>query len=316
MLINSCFPVLFIIFIGWLLAKFKIATAQLSQQVMLFVFWVSAPALIFNTINHYSSEYFLSWKYITAYLLVTALTILITYIVFKYIFRLSHIESIFAGYCGSVKNCIMIGYPMLYGIFGSRAALPMAISVIIFNVLLTPLLLYCIEISKYRQNSASLYSLLAIPLMNTSRNPLVIAAILGCVTSYFSISIPNVIKISLAYCSHTFVPLALCCIGIDIALFKKSKSIRSKEWVLTFICLIVCPILSIIIGLSMRLNEFFMVSLVILSSAPVAKSLYVYSKKYQFLQDILGTVILMTTLLGLVTMIFSMLVLEHYGIKI
>lgn len=301
LLLNSVLPTFFIIALGWLLGHFKVLTEENARQLSLYVFWVAAPAIIFVSISQYDLQQIFVWQFWLAHILSILLLAIFTMFAFYFVFKSSGIEAMMAGLTATVKNTIMIGFPILTAIVGPKAAIPMAVTVVVFNCILTPILLFTFEVHKVTtREGVSSWQILLSSFYGMVKNPMVVAAFLGVIFSWLKWTLPVFLNLPLHYIAPSFVPCALVAVGIGLKAFSLSGN-KAKIVFIAFANLVLCPVIAIALAYLLNLSAFYAISLVVLSSMPTAKTMYVYASKYGYFQQETAAIISLTTLVSIIS---------------
>lgn len=300
LLINSILPIFLLILLGWILARKKIVPLEIVQHLTQYVFWIASPAIIFSSISSYHLSQILAWQSTIAHVLMVVIVGIVTYYSIHQIFRTNRVEAVIASFTTTVKNTIMIGLPVLMGIVGPQAAIPMTITVIFFNCILTPLLMLIFELNQATQNANSKRQIIKIVMKNLIKNPMIVAAVLGIIFAAGHLHLPTPLNTLISYVAPSFVPCALFAVGVDLCAFKLEGN-HSKLLLITLLNLLLCPLVAIVIAFLLQLSAFYATSLVVLAALPTAKSVYIYARKYQLFEKETAAVISLTTVLSIIT---------------
>lgn len=299
-IVNAILPIFLILLVGFLLAKKKILPIETSTYLTQYIFWIAGPAVIFLSISSQEFHQFEAWNFWLAYILEILVVGSISFVVFLFLFKKNARDSLFAGVGTTVKNTIIIGFPVLLSLTNKEAAIPMAITVITFNAIISPLLVFIFIISE-KQGRRN-YLLLFKTALETIKNPLVIAAFLGIIFSVFKITPLFFIYKTLNYFGESFIPCALLAVGMDLSKLSINSKWVFKIIIISTLSLLVSPIVAILISKALSLSDFYSVSLVIFSALPTAKILYVYAKKYNSLEAETAMSISITTICAMFTL--------------
>lgn len=293
-MISLIAPVFLIIFIGWYLAKSKLFPNQTSKNLMGYIYWVAAPAIIFSAISRYHLSDFLIWKFWIAYSTLFLITTILAYVFFKLLTQSTNKLALTLAYSSTVKNTVTIGMPLLLGILGNISIATVVITLLFYNCLAMPILIFFIE-------SGAKKSIKSVLIFKTLKNPLVFASILGFIFSIFKINTPAFISNTLDHLGASFMPCALFAVGADFSSYK-FKNNFDKLALATIISIIVTPLLAILISILFKLPASYSVALVILASTPTAQIMYAYVSQYADLEQDTAAVISATTTFSLITM--------------
>lgn len=301
-IVDIVLPVFLLILLGYVLAYFNIVTHEISRSLATYVFWVAAPAIIFLSICAYHDFYSMDKRFCLAYLLGIVFLGLVTYIYFRYRWRDQHSIALIESFSVTIKNTVIIGFPILAQIAGPVAAIPMAATIIIVNCIAAPFLMLMLEFSQHKRNKQVKNGgqLLWLTFRGMMVNPLVLSAFLGVIFWLCHIGLTNSFKQTLTYLGSSFVPCALFAVGVDLKSFKL-KSGMAKVLVISLINLLICPLFAIALSHWLRLSAFYSVALVIFSAMPTAKTMYIYISQYRIFEKEMSMIISLTTVISLVT---------------
>lgn len=300
---NIILSIFLLVATGYLLGYFKLVPVESAGPLMLYVFWAAVPAIVFSTISEYQLPEIFVWRFWVAYLLGILIITLVCYSIFRYFFSgTNQMSAIIAGFSATAKNTIMIGLPVLIGITGKKAVIPMAITVIVFSCFIVPIIMFLFEINLHKEKNHAHAEghILINSLVATLKNPQVIAAILGLIFSAFQIPLPKFLKTLFEYFGQSIIPCALFAIGLSLVNTSIKGNI-AKSLTVTFINLFICPCFAILLSYLLNLSPFYAVALVIFSSVPTAKIMYIYASKYHFFEQETATIISLTTIFSVLT---------------
>ena len=293
-----------IIATGFFFARIKIIDASSGAQLMQYVFYCAAPFTVYYALTGNSSAGFFYWPFWIAYPVCYLVIIIGSYFVFRFLRRRETGISLALGFCASLGNTVLVAYPILIGITGARAAVPMAISVIVVNIIFMPSWILLLEFERARnikneykyQNNVFKKATKA-----TLLNPIVIATFIGILARSVGIESNQVVTKFLIYISGSLVPVALFAVGLSMSELKV-KSFNLDVLMVVITKLAVAPIVAIYYQQSIfALNDFYSVTLVIFMSIPLAKSIYVVAGKYNIFDQETAQVISYSTALSVFT---------------
>lgn len=296
-LIRLVLPVFLIIFLGWLFGWRGIIPHDHSKPLIGYVFYVAAPAIIFLSIQEYSIEELFVWRFWVGYALAIIAVMVLSVLLFAVVFRYSLEDSFFAGLCCSVANVVMLGYPILHEIIGKKAVLPMAMCVLVFNIIVSPSIIFFLEWLKYKVVS---WKAVGSALYQLVKNPFILAAFFGVLFSAFHLQLPHFGEKFLQYLALALIPVALFSVGLDLNAFH-FKGNGLYIFLITVVNLVVRPLITIPIAMFMGLPPLLIVALVVFSSVPTAKSIYIFASKYEIKQVEAAAVIACTSIVAVIT---------------
>lgn len=300
LLVDIVLPIFLLIILGWLLTYFKFVPNEIAQNLMIYLFWAAGPAIIFLTISSYHISQVIMWRFWVAYSVEITFVTILSYYLFRYIFHESKIVTITSAFSTVVKNTVIIGFPVLMGIAGQKAAIPMAITVIIFNCFVAPVLMFMLELNAASGKSEDTKKMFLSAIRTTFKNPLVLSAFLGIAFSVLDIHLPFFLKKLLLYLALSFVPCALFAVGAELRSFRLEGNLF-KIFLIASINLLLCPIIAVGLCYALDLSPFYAAALVIFSSVPTAKSMYIYVSRYPHFAKEVSAIISVTTVCSMAT---------------
>ena len=296
-------PIFMIIATGFFFARKKIIDASSGAQLMQYVFYCAAPFTVYYALTGNNSAGFFYWPFWIAYPVCYLVIIIGSFFVFRFLRRREAGISLALGFCASLGNTVLVAYPILIGITGAKAAVPMAISVIVVNVLFMPSWILLLEFERARNSKdedkyqSNVFKKAATA---TILNPIVIATFIGVLARFIGIESNQVVTKFLIYISGSLVPVALFAVGLSMSEFR-AKSFNLDILMVVIAKLVAAPLVAIFIGKVFALNDFYSVTLVIFMSIPLAKSIYVVAGKYNIFDQETAQVISYSTALSVIT---------------
>lgn len=300
LIINIILPVFSLILIGWVLARLNFVDTDTSKGLMRFLYYGSGPAIIFYAISSYTLPQIFDLTFWVVYPSIMIGVTTIAFLIYKYTLSESNIKAITTAYATTVKNTVIIGFPLLMGIIGNQAAIPMAITVIFFNCIMLPILVLILEIHLSTATNKHKLSLLYHSIISTLKNPLVFGSVAGIFCAWTKVTIPIAISKILTYLSGSFLPCALFSVGIDLSALKRHHHL-SKTLAVVGLNLIVTPLISIAICYYLNLTPIQSLSIVLFSAVPTAQIMYVYVSRYKTLEKDVAAIVASTTFFSIFT---------------
>jgi len=302
-LFNAIAPIFLLVVAGSGLGRAKLVPTSVAGSLMQYVFYGAAPAVVFYAVVSNPLSKLLYWQFWVAYPLSLLIVLIITALFFKLFLRRGLFVSIILGFAAVVSNTVIIGYPVLSGFVGHFAAIPMAITVVVFALIFIPALIFIYEmhVQAEKNESPNLMHTIKSAVIGTIKNPLVIGVLLGVVFSVGHIPVPKFFNTFVMYLAESIVPCALFAVGLDMVEFSFKSNKLFDVILVSFINLIITPVITIFIAKALDLSPLFAFSLVVFSTVPTAKTLYIIAGKYQIFNKEMAAIISMTTIGSVVT---------------
>jgi hypothetical protein len=181
-------PIFILIALGFAAMRLGATTAADIQALGTFVIRFALPALIFNSLAQRPFAEIANARYLAAYI-VGSLA------VFAAMFALAHAlkpgdraRDAIQALGSSCSNTGFVGYPIALLFVGPRATVAVALTMVVENIIVMPLALALAESGRRagKKTSAGPRRLVG----KLARNPLIIAIVLGAVTSFAGIPLP------------------------------------------------------------------------------------------------------------------------------
>ncbi len=268
------------------------ATAYLTK----FVFYFALSAMLFGFAANLSLADLLDWRAAAAYLWAcAALYALVMAIATLRGNRLD--TAVIEAHCAVIGNTGFLGVPLLVVLLGPASVptvlLVLTIDMIVFSSLFTMLIMF----SREGRVDRSLPRKLGLAV---SRNPMVMAMVLGLAWSSFGLNVPAIANEFLTLLGAAATPGALFAIGASLA-DKKIERPRIVGW-LSFGKLVLHPVITAFAALILFGVEPQVAGVLIAAAAlPVAGNVFILAQHYNTGVARVSATILVSTLVSILT---------------
>ena len=198
------------------------------------------------------------------------------------------------------SNYIIIGYSVLYSIFGDLIISRMALLVIVVVPLYNVLGIWALSEDKEK----SAIDNLKLVAKKVVTNPLIIGIVLGFIVAVLNISVPVIIESTVSKLGATGTPLGLLGIGGYLT-FNGLKS-SGKAVVAVFFKIVLFPILIVIIALLLDYNYMDTTLLFILFGSPAAISSFIMANALGGDSEMAANIVIVSTAFSLLTFIIGL----------
>ncbi len=294
----SILPIFLIVVLGYFLRKTKIAKNDWVVPLNSFVYYVALPALIVKNISN------LDWKS-TAVLEIVGWNVLFLLIASVILVSLLSVFRISKSYKSAifltaiVSNSVYLGYPLVSRVleYGVGSEQYLTLSLIGAVQLVVGMVLALIVIEFFYTSSKNTGKILK----HISKNPLVIASIVGVLLSLFTLpyDLKKLIDDTLGLLALTASPLALFALGD----FLSGHKIHEKLHLVGFaviLKMIALPVIAIMLFDNLvHVDETVRMTSILLASMPTAVTAFVIAESYKLDTTFVGVVMLITTVLSL-----------------
>lgn len=297
-IVNIVLPVFLLIGLGYLLRAVRFLDDETSAAIVRFVFYVSAPALLF----HSTIQTPLSESLNPAALgVLVAVSVLVAFGTYAAAWRSDPRRRGVLAQGAHRSNMVFVGLPIVANAYGNdvlgRVAVPVAVMVIVYNFLAV------LVLSLPRRNtSARDPRVWKSTLGKMIYNPLIIGCSLGMLGSLVGLKLPMAVGDTLGLLGRVALPLALISVGAGLDLSKLRADLAAAA-VMSFLKLIVYPAL-IFIGLRLVGQDDVMSrAIVMITATPTAVVSYIMAREMNGDQQLAGAIVIGSTLMSLVTML-------------
>lgn len=298
----SFIPIIFVVFIGYLTARYHILPEKSAEIFTRFTFFIAMPCQLFLAFSKTPINSILNFNYLFSFALTTLLIGSIIFIGSRFYAKQSLAESALNIMGTSQVNTAYFAIPFFILVFKNPTPV---IPILLFQTLiLTSILIMLIEYDRKNTNKHKAYliqNMLLVPV----KNPIILASILGFLFALFHISIFNTLFHCLNLIAITAAPLALISLGqsLHYDLKKVSKNELTEIIIISFVKLIIFPLTAYLIGYYLfALDHFWLISLIIMASMPTPKNMYIFAIQYQLNIKKSASVVAITTLFSFVTL--------------
>lgn len=260
---------LILIMIGVLCAKLKIISSSANKELSQFVLQVVNPVVIFMSYQKDYEPRLVKNLLLTFALSVVAfaLTIIIAYILIrKKENRDTEVERFSAIY----SNCAFMGIPLVSALFGDEGVFYLTAFITVFNLVIWTHGVITISGEKdFRQVIKVFYS------------PTMIAIVLGIITFFLKIKLPEVPNKALEFIKEINTPMAMIVSGVTISATNVPKLIKNiRVYIICIIKLLIVPLILTLIFSPFDIDEKVRMTVIVAVASPPAAMCTLFCLKY------------------------------------
>ncbi|UPQ90285.1 AEC family transporter [Vibrio sinaloensis] len=297
--VMTILPVFIVIGVGYVAFKRQIIPPNGQKSLAAFVFNFGLPAAIFSALSSKSLDQIWNSDYVLAYTLGSLLAFALVAWVALVGLKRKPAHAVVLGLGGSFSNSLLIGFPIIYFLFGTQALVPFSLTLVVENLIMLPLLLALADMSSQASTSSvakTLYQTAA----NLVKNPIVIAIVLGMLCSALNWQAPNTAARIIDILASTVTGVALFAIGGGLVGVQLS-GMKQEIGLVMLAKLVLHPLMVLLCLVGwFELDPVMSAVAVILASMPMFGVYAVIGQRYQ-LGAMCSAVLLPTTLLAMVT---------------
>ena len=304
--LNVVFPMFFLMMLGVILKRIKMVDERSLTVMNSLIFRVFMSTLLFLSVYNIADLSAFSAKNLKLmlYAFVSILVVLVlAWLIFVRLIadkkRLAvMIQGVYRG------NFILFGLAIAGSLYGDAGLGIVSILTVVtiptFNILAVIILEY------YSGKEISRKKLIK----QVSKNPLVIATVIGILFLASGIKLPKPIYKSLNDISKIATPLAFIVLGAELKFGNMLKNMKYLIFV-DFLKLVVNPLISISIGKMLGFQGAEIVALLAMTACPTAVSSFTMAKEMNVDGDLAGEIVATTSILSIFTIFCWVLILKN-----
>ena len=284
--------ILFILmFVGFLISKAKVITAEANQYICKMVVTIGVPGLLLSSVADGSPfhDQVELLEVIGVCTLINVAVVLISWLVVK-VLRIQNSKNVYK-FMTIFPNAGFIGFPVINAIFGSEALIYAAIFQLPHNLLMYTYGIYLM--SGGSKNEIDLKKLI---------NPCVVAALAAILFCVFDIKLSYIPEQVCNYLGQITTPLGMVIIGSSLAGVDIKQIIKNVTIIpFTLIKLFVLPIVVYYIAHFVGASDIISAVVAITMGMPCATNTVIFANIYNQKIDVASTTVFFTTVVSIVS---------------
>ncbi len=280
-----------IILVGYYTRKKDLIDKDFTSKLSRLVLYIFLPSLILNSMQINFTKDMINK--IIILLLISIFMYIISFII-AYIVKLTFKDEEYIGiyqYAIMFSNVGFMGYPVIEAILGKDALFYAAIFNLPFNLLVITIGKFLL--SKEDSIKFSIKNFI---------NPIIISIFIGFILFIFNLRLPNYIYNSLKLLGGVTTPLSMLVIGSLLYESSiKNLFINKKMYIVSFIRLILLPILIYLLLVNIIDDRLVLSIAVIISSMPAAANTAIMADEYNSNASLASQIVFITTLFSIVS---------------
>jgi predicted permease len=294
--LKTTLPLFLLIGLGFLARKAHLMKQGDERTLSAYVYFFALPSLFFINLAETRFDRIIATFVGAGILPVVVVFLLLTLLFFLFRFSkdtyfLLVIGSVFGSHAFFGIPFVMFAFPTAEG---ERLATLSSGTISIVSVIISISVLEIYSLS--RENRPSAFKAVQHVALRLTRNPLVISIALGAFVSFLGVPIPFAISKPLHMLGGTTATVAIFMLGV----FFYGR--RYKQLTLAFgislLRMILVPLIALGTVTFLGLKSLESSVVVLMSAMPMAISMVVLSERYQFHQELIASVILVSSILG------------------
>lgn len=293
--ISIALPFFALIFVGYGAGRSRLFGANALAGLNTFAFFFALPALLVVKLSQAPTATTEAFSLIGAYYGAGLALYGVTFLVGRRLLGGSTSVGALQGLAATFSNVGFVGLPLAVLAFGTDAALPAVIIVIVDTVVMMGIATALIESDRGAGGG------LATMAVGIARNPIIVAALVGLGMNVARVGLPGPILTFGELLAGAAAPCALFALGATLA----GRPLRQgavETALLTALKLVVHPLLVAAAALWLfDLSPLWASVAIVQASLPIAANVYVLAQRYEIHAGQISTAILVSTAVGVVT---------------
>lgn len=296
---DAILPVFGILVIGYLAARFGFMEESAVDGLSKFVFNFAVPLLLFRKIAQAGLPAAMPWELPIAYYAGVIAIFLFAAVLGASLFRRGGAEAVSYGAAACYGNTVLMGIPIVLATYGDGASLPLFIIVGIHTLVMVPVMSlgYAFAGGKGRGLGGVLGDIAG----DLVRNPILIGLLAGLLYGRYGPTLPMVVDETTRLLGEASMPAALFAVGGTLARYSIGGQIPHALG-LSVIKLVLLPfVVWVLADRLLGLPLLWMQVAVVLAALPSGVTAFLFASRYGAAKNTVTTAIILSTLLGLVT---------------
>ena len=203
-------PTFLLIAIGYIVVKTGWMAKENVRPLAWFVVNIGLPAALFKALSSRSFQDILHYDYLLVYGLGSLLSFALLFTLAR-LRKKSITECALFGLGASVSNSLMVGFPIIFQLYGDEALVPFALTLIIENLFILPLALALADTGQ--QKNSHFFVAFVKSISQLIKNPIIIAIAIGVVSTVVDIQPPKLVNHVIDVLAVTVGGVSLFAIG-------------------------------------------------------------------------------------------------------
>lgn len=296
-----------LIVIGYGAAAFGLLKAQTGEGLSNFVVSVALPLLLFRTLLAADFGEGLPWGLWSAYFVGVAVTWTLGHITIRRAFGRDARAGVVAGVTASFANLVLLGLPLIAGIYGPEGLLLLSLIISIHLVVLMAVSMLLFEWALHRDGvavaSPGVVGFIKTFVRQLLSNPLIVGILAGLIGQLVGLELPNIATRLVDSMADIAAPLALFAMGMSLRNFGLAGHLVPAA-ALTLLKLMLMPAVVLVAALLLDLPPLTAQVAVVGAAMPAGVNAWLIANKFNTGQRLASTAMTMSTPLAVFSTLF------------
>lgn len=299
-IVDNIAPTFAIVLIGWLMARLRMFRQIAIDGVAQYVFGVAVPLLLFRLTAKASIPVDIPWDFLLSYYLGAMLAFFIGLLVAGGAFNngLSH-QGAFGG-AASYSNTVLLGIPVVLGILGESATVPLFILIGVHGLIMMVVVVTVISVG--RRQGGTIGKVAQETVGELVHNPFIVALVAGALYGLYAPPLPGPIDDVIETLAGTAGPCALFALGGVLAQYPITGGLKEAAAV-SFIKLVLHPFIVWVLATQVfDIRDDWVPVAVLLAAMPAGINVFVLAHRYEVASGGIGMSVVLSTALAMFTL--------------
>ena len=305
--LDNILPTFTIVLIGWVMAKLRLFRQIGVDGLAQYVFGVAVPLLLFRLTSQATIPDEIPWGFLSSYYLGAMLAFVIGMLFAGSVFHngLSH-QGAFGG-ASSYSNTVLLGIPVVLGVLGDDATVPLFILIGVHGLIMVPLIVTVISYG--RRQGGTMGKVAKETVGELVHNPFIIALAAGTLYGLYMPALPGPIDNVIESLADTAGPLALFALGGVLAQYPVAGGLK-EAFAVSFVKLVLQPAIVWVLATQIfHVRESWVLVAVLLAAMPAGVNVFILAHRYEVASSGIGMSVVLSTALSLATLAGVMILL-------
>ncbi|MDC0131887.1 AEC family transporter [Alphaproteobacteria bacterium] len=303
-------PVIAILATGFFTTRFGVFSAEQIRTLNRFVFMVAAPALLFRNVaitqipERTPWELFLS--YYGAMLACLVISLAIGFLVFS---NRSKPALVIIAFGSCFSNTVMLGIPIILTAFGEAASLPLFLILAFHGLLVFSVSITLLEFSS--NPKASWRDIIPQLARSMAGQQVILALLAGVIWNFTGLGLAPPVDRFLALLGQSAIPLALVAVGGLLAHTAIRSAFSAALYISLFKLVIMPALVFALAHYVFALPPLWTATITLLAAMPTGVFTSVFAVRYEVAEDEASSAIVLSSVLGIFTIILWLSAFSH-----
>lgn len=308
LILSALAPVAFVILLGYLAGRTKLINSDGAKSLSTTVVNFALPCTLFVSIFSFSPSQFENIPYVLTLLIGITLPFFVALFLGLFVWKKPPGEAALFGSNSGFPDMAYFGLPVVLTVVGPQGMLPIIVGNIITSIIVIPIIMAMLNKQKGAAPGATAAPALGSILLNTIKQPVVWAPILGLVLALLGFKLPALATDSLKLLGNISGGLALFTLGILLSFLTPRIDLQ----VISVVILknFVMPALVLALALMFKLDPLLAKGAIIIAACPAATMGAMLSSQFAIATDKIPGQILASNVMAIFTMAMWIFIAE------